>query len=112
MPASKKTNFARGDSVDVKLDPILSTELAITTGANNDVADEFEIYLLAGENAPAYGPVALVDPKARTTPLLSLVGASKSGTVDCSGYSVVRIKRKAGVGAAGNSTAYWATTTF
>lgn len=112
MPSQKKTNFSEGDTVDVKLDGINSASLGITTGSANADTAEFEIYLSPGDAAPWYGPVDLVDPKDRATPLASLVGKTKSGTVDCSGYSAVRIKRKADGAGTNTQAAYWSVNTF
>lgn len=112
MPSYKKLNFSESDTVDLKLDGINSASLGVTTGSANNASAEFEIYLSPGDVAPWYGPVDLVDPKDRATPLASLVGAGKSGTVDCSGYAAVRIKRKAdGVGGS-EQAAYWSINTF
>jgi hypothetical protein len=108
VPNSKKTNFSEGDAVDINLDGMYSSQLAVSTPSTNNVAAEFEIYLNSG--AGWYGPVDLVDPKDRTTPLASLVGASKSGQVDCAGYSQVRIKRKVDGAGGAAQAAYWSIT--
>lgn len=112
MPAYKKSDFNESTTVDQRLDPIHSATIAIQTAAGNHADADFEAYLSANDGASFFGPVEMIDAKARATPVTTLDGPDKLGIIDCSGCTHVRIKRKAGGPATATQGASWSVTTL
>lgn len=102
----KKLNFSEGDTVDIPLDGVQSADVALQTGSANHANAAFEAYVSV-DGAGFYGPVKMIDPNDRATPITTLTGVTKQGTIDCAGQTVLRVKRKAdGVGGAAQALAW------
>lgn len=89
MPAYRKTGAVLNGLIGpFKLDPILSSTVALLTGAANGANVVFKAYV--GINESRYGSeVDMIDPADVATPINSLTGVAKAASFSAAGYTHV-----------------------
>lgn len=93
-------NLAQGESIQIDLDELVSSVVALTSRASNNVG--CNLVLEAQIDNEWVTPVTMINPIVNPkVEIAALVGASKAGWADLPGFRCVRVRRTDAAGGDG-----------